>query len=202
MGSFDVDSIEPEPLLFQTGYLTILKEETYPGGLFYTLGFPNHEVRYAFNNAILLKLSKNAQSQDKYKLALMRILQNNRLDKLKDLFHNFFASIPHEWYRKNDIAQYEGYYCSIVYCYFTALGLEVHAEESTNHGQLDMAVLFNNCVYIIEFKVNELTNPGKALSQIKEKKYHEKYADQETYLIGIEFSKKDKNITRFEWEKL
>ena len=202
MGSFDVDSIEPEPLLFQTGYLTILKEETYPGGLFYTLGFPNHEVRYAFNNAILLKLGKSAQSQDKHKLALMRILQNNQLDKLKDLFHSFFASIPHEWYRKNDIAQYEGYYCSIVYCYFTALGLEVHAEESTNHGQLDMAVLFNNCVYIIEFKVNELTNPGKALSQIKEKKYHEKYADQETYLIGIEFSKKDKNITRFEWEKI
>jgi hypothetical protein len=30
-----------EPLLFQAGYLTILKEESYPGGIFYTLGFPN-----------------------------------------------------------------------------------------------------------------------------------------------------------------
>jgi hypothetical protein len=159
-------------------------------------------VRYAFNNALLLKLSKSGQNQDRHKLALMRILQNNQLDKLKELFHTFFSSIPHEWYRKNDIAGYEGYYCSIVYCYFTALGLKVKAEDSTNHGRLDMAVLFNNCVYIIEFKVNELTSPGKALAQIKKKKYHEKYADQETYLIGIEFSKKDKNITRFEWEKI
>lgn len=202
MGSFDVDNIEPEPLLFQTGYLTILKEETYPGGILYTLGFPNHEVRYSFNNAILAKLSNTGQAQDKHKLALMRILRNNDLDKLKELFHAFFASIPNQWYRKNNIAGYEGYYCSIVYCYFTALGLKVHVEESTNHGQLDMAVLFNSTVYIIEFKVNELTNPGKALSQIKEKKYYEKYADQETYIIGIEFSKKDKNITRFEWEKI
>ena len=55
--------------------------------------------------------------------------------------------------------------------------------------------------YIFEFKVNELTQPFRALAQIKEKKYHEKYTGKEIYLIGIEFSKKDRNITRFEWEK-
>ncbi len=201
MGSFDVDSIEPEPLLFQTGYLTILKEESYPGGIFYTLGFPNHETRYAFNNALLSKLGQTGVEQDRHKLALMRILQKNELDKLRDLFHVFFASIPHDWYRKNTIAGYEGYYCSVVYCYFAALGLNVIPEESTNHGQIDMTVLFNERVYIFEFKVNELTGPERALAQIKKKKYYEKYAGQEMYLIGIEFSKDDRNITRFEWEK-
>ncbi len=201
MGSFDVDSIEPEPLLFQTGYLTILKEEPYPGGILYTLGFPNHEVRYSFNNSLLAKLSHIGVEQDKHKLALMRVLQKNELDKLKDIFHAFFASIPHDWYRKNNIAEYEGYYCSVVYCYFTALGLNVQPEEATSHGQIDMAVLFNNRVYIIEFKVNELTQPGRALAQIKEKKYYEKYAGQEIYLVGVEFSKDERNITRFEWER-
>ena len=55
---------------------------------------------------------------------------------------------------------------------------------------------------LIKFKVNELTKPARALAQIKEKRYHERYAGKETWLIGIEFSKEDKNITRFEWEKI
>ena len=45
---------------------------------------------------------------------------------------------------------------------------------------------------------------GKVLEQIKEKNYHEKYKGKcgEIYLIGIEFSKKDKNIASFECEKI
>ena len=202
MGSFDVNSIEPEPLLFQTGYLTILRKDSYPGGIYYTLGFPNHEVRYSFYSALLKKLCKTGTNQDKHKLSLMHALEKNDLDRLRDIFHAFFASIPGDWYRKNSISQYEGYYCSVVYCYFTALGLDVRPEESTNHGQLDMTVLYNNCAYIIEFKVNELIQPGRALDQIKEKKYYEKYAGLETYLIGVEFSADDRNISRFEWEKM
>jgi hypothetical protein len=201
MGSFDVDSIEPYPLLFQTGYLTIKDTKNYPAGLYYTLGLPNHEVKYAFNDALLAELSHAGQEKEQNKLTLLDILESNTLDDLKALFHSFFASIPHEWYRKNSMAQYEGYYCSIVYTYFTALGLDVRAEDSTNHGQLDMVVQFDNRTYIIEFKVNELTAPARALDQIKQKKYPEKYQGKETWLIGIEFSKKDRNITRFEWEK-
>ncbi|MCK5663662.1 MAG: PD-(D/E)XK nuclease domain-containing protein, partial [Thiotrichaceae bacterium] len=46
-----------------------------------------------------------------------------------------------------------------------------------------------------------------ALSQIKEKRYYEKYdkddaqPNREIYLIGIEFSKEERNISRFEWEQ-
>ena len=202
IGSFDVDYIQPLPLLFQTGYLTITGVKDSPGGVYYTLGFPNHEVRYAFNDALLAELSRSDAFQDKNKLRLHEVLQSTELDGLKQIFHAFFASIPHEWYKKNDMARFEGYYCSIVYCYFTALGLNVTVEESTNHGRLDMVVHFNKKIYIIEFKVNGLTRPERALKQIKEKKYAEKYAGHETYLIGVEFSKEDRNITRFEWEKV
>ncbi|WP_462269000.1 ATP-binding protein [Desulfobacter sp.] len=202
MGSFDVDAIEPQPLLFQTGYLTIKAAKAYPGGIYYKLGFPNHEVRYAFNNALLKDLGRAENEQDKNKLDLFDALETNNLDRLKDIFHAFFASIPHDWYRKNEMAGYEGYYCSVVYCYFTALGLDVRAEESTSHGRMDMRVRFRDRVYLIEFKVNELAaRSAGALAQIKENKYHEKYAGKETWLIGVEFSKSDRNITRFEWEK-
>ena len=58
--------------------------------------------------------------------------------------------------------------------------------------------------YIIEFKVVEDKEEYKALEQVKEKRYYEKYIGkyQEIYLIGIEFSKKDKNIVSFEWERV
>ena len=202
MGSFDVDSIEPEPLLFQTGYLTIHKTEPYPGGILYTLGFPNHEVRYAFNNALLAKLSQIGTRQDEHKIALMRVLQKGDLDQLKNIFSSFFDSIPSDWYRKNDISAYEGYYCSVVYCYFAALGLDVRPEESNNKGRIDMVVRFENKIYVIEVKVNELTEPGRALEQIKKKNYHAPFTGRETCLIGVEFSKTDRNISRFEWERV
>ena len=203
LSSFDIDFIEPEALLFQAGYLTITEKENLFGHEYlYHLGFPNYEVKKSLTSSILQLLANDIRPIKANQTTLMKILKSNDLDRMKQLFHAFFASIPHDWYRKNDMAGYEGYYCSIVYCYFTALGLTVHAEESTSQGRLDMAVLFNEKVYIIEFKVNELTKPAQALAQIKEKRYHERYTGKETWLIGIEFSKEDKNITRFEWEKV
>ncbi len=45
------------------------------------------------------------------------------------------------------------------------------------------------------------TGPVKPLEQIKSKKYHEKYMDSghDVFLVGIEFSKDDRNIKSFEW---
>jgi len=59
---------------------------------------------------------------------------------------------------------------------------------------------------VFKFKTHKYFNSrrGFALKQIKEKRYYEKYIGkyQEIYLIGIEFSNKDKNIVSFEWEKI
>ncbi|WP_197460505.1 PD-(D/E)XK nuclease domain-containing protein, partial [Thermodesulfatator autotrophicus] len=54
------------------------------------------------------------------------------------------------------------------------------------------------------FKVVELEPEGKALEQLKARGYHEKYLDkcQKIYLVGVEFSKKERNIVGFEWEKI
>jgi len=67
-----------------------------------------------------------------------------------------------------------------------------------------MTLKFEGVIYIFEFKVTELVrDKNSALQQIKDKKYYEKYSDCKTiYLIGIEFSKEDKNITAYEWEKM
>ncbi len=205
LSSFDVDFIAAESLLFQTGYLTILKKEKlFDEEYVYHLGFPNHEVRKSLTGSLLHWYTHDLRSLKNNQLSLFRALRDNNFAGMEKIFHAFFASIPNDWYRKNEIAGYEGYYCSVVYCYFAALGLTVRPEDVTNHGRIDLTVRFAERVYIFEFKVNELTEPGCALDQIKRKKYAEKYQGQgtEIWLIGIEFSRTDRNISRFEWEKV
>jgi hypothetical protein len=67
-----------------------------------------------------------------------------------------------------------------------------------------MAVKFNGQVYLFEFKVVEEEAEGRALQQIKDKKYADKYRalNQPIHLIGIEFSRKARNVVGFEVESL
>ena len=202
IGSFDVDNIKVETLLFQTGYLTIKKLEQIGAFRRYDLTYPNLEVESSLNNYILTALVEDNLAKTQNQSAILDALQANDLDKLKTIIQAFFAAIPNQWYRKNQIANYEGYYASIVYCYFSALGLDTIPEDTTNHGLIDLVVRFDGRVYVIEFKVVELTEKGNALKQIKAKGYHQKYSGKEIYLIGIEFSSQDRNIVNFEWERI
>jgi Protein of unknown function (DUF1703). len=67
-----------------------------------------------------------------------------------------------------------------------------------------MTVFYEDRVYIMEFKVVELEGEGKAIDQLKGKKYWEKYADkaEKIYLIGIEFSRETRNIAGFDVEEV
>jgi len=202
LSNLDVDNIRIENLLFQSGYLTI-KEFLEEDGV-YILSYPNLEVRKSLNNALLFYLDFDASKITKTELEIKQIFKEKNIDRLKDAIYTFFASIPHDWYRKNDINSYEGFYASIVYALFNGAGLNVIAEDNTNKGQIDLSVFNQDSVYIVEFKVVEDKEEHSALKQIKEKKYYEKYIGKynDIYLIGIEFSKKDKNIVGFEWEKV
>jgi len=204
LSNLDVDNIRVENLLFQAGYLTIKDFKTKGNKNLYTLSFPNLEVKMSFNDFFLGYVVENISLKDKTEVGLIDTFETKQVEKLKDILRRFFASIPHDWYRKNDIDSYEGFYASIVYALFNGAELNVIAEDNTNKGQIDLSVFNQDSVYIIEFKVVEDKEEGKALEQIKEKRYYEKYKGKynEIYLIGIEFSKKDKNIVGFEWEKV
>lgn len=203
LSAFDVERITPEALLFQTGYATIQAVEEYlPGQRYYQLGYPNLEVSTSLNNVLLQGLGLDGGVSLNHRLNLVKLLRANDFAGMQTLFTAFFASIPHDWYRNNPIAQYEGYYASVFYSHFAALGLDIRLEDVTNHGRIDMTVLFNGQVYLFEFKVVELSPQGQALQQLKDKAYAEKYrARQEPiHLIGVEFSKDQRAVVGFEVE--
>ena len=200
LSTFDVDEIATEALLFQTGYLTITSEENLGGESLYRLGYPNREVRQSLNRSLLRYLVKDPSGQMANSVQLYRLLEANDFAGLETLFHAFFASIPYEWYTNNDIANFEGYYASVFYSYFAGLGLNITVEDSSSHGRVDMAVHFNDNIYLFEFKVVELASDGAAMAQLQAKGYADKYRslDQPIYLIAVEFSKNTRNITAFE----
>jgi hypothetical protein len=121
---------------------------------------------------------------------------------LESAFTTFFAGIPHDWYRNNDIARYEGFFSSMFYAFFAAQGFNVIPEDTTNKGRIDLTIVTENGIFVFEFKMK--TNPKNALEQIIEKNYHQKYlsAGKEIFLVGIEFDEEEKNISAFEWQKV
>ncbi|MEW6525203.1 MAG: ATP-binding protein [Spirochaetota bacterium] len=204
LSNLDIDYIFPENLLFQSGYLTIKDVLRIDSNTIYVLTYPNLEVRKSFNDAFLTYLTPDPVKKDGTKIDLLLSLREGNIDKIKDILYSFFASFPVDWYRKNNIQEYEGYYASVVYALLNGAGLTVVAEDTTTTGRIDLTVLWNNRAYIVEFKVVEDKGEGKALQQIKEKRYYEKYKNNssEIYIIGIEFSKEQRNIVFYQWERM
>ena len=203
LSSFDVDHIPIEALMFQAGYLTIDSVRRLPGQLHMTLRYPNLEVRSCLNSALLQAWSDDPARCGVHLPQLYDRLLSNDFTGLQQLFDSFFASIPNDWYRNNPIAQYEGYWASVFYSHFAALGLDIRLEDVTNRGRIDMTVLFNGQVYLFEFKVVELVPAGKALQQIRERGYAEKYRarGEPIHLIGVEFSRESRSVVGFEVER-
>ena len=199
-GSSAAEHIGTEALLFQTGYLTITEERRLGGKALFRLDYPNREVRESLNEHLLRHLVQDVERQTANSVRLARLLETHDCAGLKELFHAFFASIPYRWYTNNHLADYEGFYASVFYSYFAALGYDIAVEESSSHGRLDMALRTGGHVYLFEFKVVELAPPGSALAQLREQDYAARYrADGEPiHLIGVEFSRDTSNLTAFE----
>jgi len=204
LSSFDIDDIKLETLLFQTGYLTIKEVQTIFNRKVFHLTYPNLEVRTALNETIFKYLLSDNSIQI---MPILSAIQNRDMKAFKRAIYQHFASLPYNSYVNNDIQNYEGYYANIIYSYLAGLGIEFIAEDTTNLGRIDLTIATPDMtqVYIIEFKVVDNKNQSaKAIEQIKKNRYYEKYQDKakEIIIIGIEFSKEDKNISKFEWERV
>ncbi|MGZ5208443.1 MAG: AAA family ATPase [Sulfuricurvum sp.] len=198
LDSFDVDYIELETLMWQTGYLTIDRVETILDDRSYYLVIPNQEVRISLLGSFADFMSKIQNPKATTNKILLSLIDVN-FPSLETSIKSLFASIPYYLYINNPMFEREGYYVSVFYAYIKSMGLDVVVEEATNKGRIDMIIKMSETIYIIEFKVDG-TN---ALSQIKAMNYHEQYLNdgRDVYLMGLEFDTKEKNICKLEWEK-
>ena len=186
--SYEVENIPITPLLFQTGYLTIVGYNE--KRMEYKLYYPNYEVKQSFLSYLAGSYSNIEPAKiDNYLWKLVDALEEEAIERFFETLEIFFANINYELHIKS-----ERYYQTIFYVIFKLIGLKVEAEISTNKGRIDAVIEIKDKVYIFEFKINKSSE--KALKQIKKNKYYEKYIDSEKKItcVGVEFSVEERNI--------
>ncbi len=201
VSTFDVENITIDALLFQTGYLTITEEEWDGAQTFYTLDYPNFEVRQSLNQGLLGYLGRQGREVSERGKELSRLLAANDFDGFTDCLQSFFAGIPYQWQTRTGPARYEAWYAGMLYACFRTIGLDLRVEDSSSRGRADMVVLHGHQVFVLEFKMTDGDEDGEdaayqAIEQIQEKGYADQYRSrgQPIHLIGISFSAQQRNL--------
>jgi len=205
LNTFDIEKIDLIALLWQTGYLTFAgKIQNFDDTFSYQLKVPNREIQKSLNELFLNFLT----NQPINVLANQKLIYHNITQDIQQLemtLSSLFASIPYNNYVKNEIADYEGYYASVVFAYLSSLGFPCIAEDVSSTGRVDLTLKLPERLVVIEFKVDQ---QEKALAQIKQKKYYQKYMaeaktnQQKIFIIGICFASEEKNIIEFDWQEI
>lgn len=196
--SYDVDNIEVTPLLFQTGYLTVGKIAADIGEKTYFLSYPNKEVRESFLKHLLRSYTQKEPSLSSGILKkLKKSLYQDDLKEFFDIMKSLFASLPYDIIVKDR----EGYYQTVIYLILTLTGIDTQVEVETNRGRLDALIETDNYIYILEYKLGKAST---AVSQVKQKKYYEKYlaSGKRVKIAGIGFDIEERNISTFTIEEI
>ncbi|MDY0122927.1 AAA family ATPase [Sulfurimonas sp.] len=202
LDSFDIDNLDLEVILYQSGYLTIDKVTNQArGGLLYHLKVPNKEVAQSLSDHIIdFITSTDTTKRLNIQNTIYQALEDADIKQFESSITSMFATIPHQNYTSSKIAQYEGFYASVIFIYLQSLGFQIIGEDAKSEGRIDLTIITDKNIYIIEFKVD---GKGDALQQIKDNNYALGYTNQnkDIYLVGIDFDTNKRNVSKFEWEK-
>ena len=211
LSNFNVNRIRINALLFQSGYLTIKKHEFRNDQSYYTLEYPNHEVRLSLNEELLDVVSGDIEELAKRANNMVQFLAANDFEEFEAELHSFFCAIPNQWYVKSGMQHYEGFYAGMVFACFTAIGVDVKGAESTSRGRSDLVVVHAGQVFAMEFKVAKQpkekdkveAEARKSVAQIRDKKYVGKYRHRwkDIHLLGVVFSSEDRNVVMIRAEQ-
>ncbi len=182
LSDYRADNPDIIPLLYQTGYLTILGYDAKRRR--FTLGFPNDEVKYGLLESLLPKYSAAAiPGRGTDILTMDEAVESGDCESIRNILTALFAQIP---YTTND-APFEHYFQSVLYIVFTLLSQFVQCEVHSSKGRADCILETENYVYIFECKLDKPAQ--EALAQIEEKGYALPYAadSREIFRIGVAF---------------
>ncbi len=189
LGTFNIENVPTIPVLFQTGYLTIKDFTETP--LRYTLGFPNQEVKVSFEKHLMALFAQiNESDIDNYIYEIRQALEVNDIESFCDQLRSLFANISYQLH-----IDQEKYYHSLFQFMGKLLGMNFQSESVTDKGRIDVTIIAHKYIYIIECKFNQ--SAEKALKQIEDKQYYEKYLKKKKkiILVGISFNRKTTNFS-------
>lgn len=188
---YRVNSTNPIPLIYQSGYLTI-KDYDKEFGI-YLLTFPNEEVKYGFMNFLVpYYTSITNDDQNFYIGKFIQELRAGDVDSFMTRLEAFFADFPYELNDKT-----ERHYQVVFYLVFKLMGQFTEAEIRSARGRADAVVKTPKYIYVFEFKLNGTAE--QALRQIDDKGYLIPYQvdGRQLVKVGVEFNAEERNIGRW-----
>lgn len=183
------EGLDPVPLLYQTGYLTIADFDR--AGREYTLAFPNEEVKYGFVECLLPEYVADCGAGSGNDIfTLRRYIERGELDRVRDVLTSLFANITYTL----ETDPFEHYFQAVIYLVFTLLGKFAQCEMHTFTGRIDCKVETRDYIYLFEFKRDDTAEA--ALSQIDAKDYALPFkADsRKLYKIGVSFDSASRKL--------
>ena len=188
--------INPIPVLFQSGYLTIKDyQERFK---LYVLDFPNEEVREGFVKFLLPYYTKLKEQQTQTLISKFILsLERGDADTFMQLMQSLMAGTPYELIR-----ELENHYQNVMYIITKLMGFYIQAEYRTSNGRIDLMIGTDKYVYVIELKFNG--SAEEALAQIEEKNYTLPFAidDRQIIKIGANVSGETRNLEEWRIEKM
>lgn len=183
------DNLDPIPLLYQTGYLTISDYD--PRLNRYTLCFPNEEVKYGFMECLMPSYVPSVSYGNGLDIfSLDDYVEKGKLDNIRDYFTALFAGITYTL----ETDPFEHYFQAVIYLVFTLMGKFVQCEMHTFSGRVDCRVETAKYIYLFEFKRDD--SADTALKQIDDKDYSLPFAadSRKLYKIGVSFDSKSRKM--------
>lgn len=199
LGDISQPELDPVPILFQSGYLTIKSYDAEFGT--YSLDFPNREVRQGFFDALLPQFGASIdENGNGFSLPkFVKAVREGRIDDFMERLKALLANIPYtqasEEKRQKLIEQQ---YQNVVYIIFTLMGFYTKIEYRTAIGRIDLSIETPDYVYVMEFKVGQ-GSAEDALAQIEERHYADVFASTAKTLIkvGVGFDNATRNIDKW-----
>lgn len=191
LNSIHVDDIDPIPVLYQSGYLTITEYDKEFG--LYTLNYPNEEVKSGFINFLLPFYSKVKEKQAQTIIStFVTTVRSGKAEKFMQQLQSLMAGTPYELIR-----DLENHYQNVMYIITKLMGLYVQAEYRTINGRIDLLIGTKEYLYIIELKFNGTAE--QALEQIHNKEYSLPFEQQGRTIIkiGANVSPETRNIEKW-----
>jgi hypothetical protein len=191
---YDLQNVEINALLFQTGYLTI--KEWQEDVL--VLGFPNKEVRDSMYRSLLSTITEMRDSSQIAVYKLAKAFDENDLERVEEIIQNMFQQLPYDVFpdnlndRENRRAEQhsEALLHGIIHVLFKYLGVTVESEVHTARGRADAIVFAKTHIFIFEFKIGKTA--AEAMEQLKTRNYAAKYTEmgKTITLCALNFDKK------------
>ena len=191
LNSVDIASTNPLPVIYQSGYLTIIGYDEEFG--LYKLGFPNKEVRQGFVRFLIPSYTNVDAVGSGFEISrFVRSLREGDIEGFMERLQSFLSACPYELE-----PQQERHFQSVMFILTALCGYHVEIGSHTNKGRMDMTVKTKDYIYIFEFKFNK--SAEEALAQIDEKGYAEPFKNdgRQIVKVGVNYSTACRNIDRW-----